>query len=111
MYARGGVGPFQNCSILGDATIDAYYWNECLPEICSHGRDAKCAVYQRFADICDAVLPEGQKLDQTGSAWRKAYTCPAPFFVAGTPNKDLMREAESAPVLEKKPLWDLEGDF
>ncbi|VDM70215.1 unnamed protein product [Strongylus vulgaris] len=61
-------GPFSDCYVLGNDTIQAMYDN-CVYDVC-HTPEQKCNVLQMFARTCQAA-PGGNIGD-----WRTATSCP-----------------------------------
>ncbi|RCN51441.1 hypothetical protein ANCCAN_02392 [Ancylostoma caninum] len=64
-------GPFSDCYLLGNDTIETAYDN-CVFDVC-HAPDQKCNVLQTFAKNCRYVVPGGDIGD-----WRPGTACPPP---------------------------------
>ncbi|KAH7701531.1 hypothetical protein AAVH_31337, partial [Aphelenchoides avenae] len=64
IYVQRRTGPFMNCSILGNDTLNA--WNDqCKIRLCGVSvngyqlnQTAKCILYEEFAETCNNALPE-----------------------------------------------------
>ncbi|KAH7668057.1 hypothetical protein AAVH_43108, partial [Aphelenchoides avenae] len=64
IYVQRNTGPFMNCSILGNDTLNAWH-DQCLTRLCGVSvngyqlnQTAKCILYEEFAETCNAALPE-----------------------------------------------------